>query len=336
MRQLPKGSWIDSAKDYVLNADGTLRVSLKKRDGQWSFIPSFSFQTEQVYVNGNGYLYPQPLIESCDSYEIIDGFLYVTFNTRHKINKKKTVTYLYQSNVTYSYVYGWKRCPVLHEYPISLSQTWIVLLTWAIRPNTYRTHQTLSIEQEMEFRQQIYQRQLTRWLNETPFSIVVIESTGSILSLPNHSSSRLTLIQCNLSALYDSTSSSFYEAKSILYAMERIPTIFPNATHILKVTGRYYLDSVIPQLKWMTLTNPTIDLCLQHFFNISEESLNTEYYGIRMDHMIPLMNCCLHPLIPMEKALYKYRKEHHLTSFVFHPFFNDIPRGGDNQILNPL
>ena len=113
---------------------------------------------------------------------------------------------------------------------------WIILLTTAINVNN---------QKQIDYRKKLYLQQIEQWLNNTNFFIFIVESTGSDFfnDIKNKNSNRIDVISLNLEK---SNSSYILEAQSIKYAMNFIlnTNIGQECTHILKVTGRYFLNDI--------------------------------------------------------------------------------------------
>jgi hypothetical protein len=108
---------------------------------------------------------------------------------------------------------------------------WIILLTTAI-------NNSLNTIKDSDFRKVLYIKQIKRWLNETKYDIVLVESSGYNFPEIIHERLHKVIFKINNSL----SSSSQYEAVSISQALENIQNkdFYINCTHILKVTGRYF------------------------------------------------------------------------------------------------
>ena len=192
----------------------------------------------------------------------------------------------------------------------------IVLLTMTINNN-------FSKEEEL-YRRKLYSTKLLEWLKNTDLYICVIESSGSYFKF-NHP--RLVIITTKIENLH---SSSQYESRSILYALDKLKDTeqFKNCDYFLKVTGRYYLNDIQNVLN--NIDN-VYDLHLQiHRYDTWQ---NSEYYLIKRDLFKEMVLLCEHNGL-MEHTLYHFsvnKKWCHIG-----PFPNNIPRGGDKLIFNPL
>ena len=104
-------------------------------------------------------------------------------------------------------------------------------------------------------------------------------------------------------------------------------------THILKVTGRYFLNNIQNSLDNL---NTDLDFYIQIHTNHKNEWQNTEYYGIKKELMIPLVNNVIENQLLMEYNFYKYINQKHFNLSTLGPFSNKIKRGGDKLIIYKL
>lgn len=198
---------------------------------------------------------------------------------------------------------------------------WIVLLTTAVSnaSNTIK---------DSEYRKQLYEDQILKWLIYTNFTIVVVESSG--FNFPNISHERLHKISFNITDNLPSSSQS--EAISILYALDKIKDcpFYIHCTHILKVTGRYFLNDIENHLR----SKPQYrDLYLQKHRNDRIRCQNSEYYGIRKELFYDLLKD-VKTIGLMENALWNFsigKSGCHIGYFK-----NNIRRGGDNVLIEDL
>lgn len=203
---------------------------------------------------------------------------------------------------------------------------WIVLLTTCVKttpPNSIYNQ---------KYRINLYKKQIQNWLKNTNYDIVVVESSGcDIFSDLELSNKRLHIYKTIITTC-DSSSQS--EANSILYVMDKIKNedFYLNCTHILKVTGRYYLQNIE-----RILTNyPTqnMNFYVQRRKDRSIRWQHSEYYGIKKE----LLKDMLEPLVVtgfMEQRLYNFI-DIKRNVCVLPSFPNNIPTGGSGEILNPL
>jgi hypothetical protein len=209
---------------------------------------------------------------------------------------------------------------------INYNNKWCILLTTAIGMNN---------EDEINFRKKLYIQQINKWLNKTNYFIFIVESTGNgyfFNDIKNQNNNRIDIISLNLEK---DTSSSILEAKSIKGAMNYIlkTNIGKDCTHILKVTGRYFLNSIQYALENIT---QNADVYIQIHTNHNDKWQNTEYYGIKKELLIPMVENVIHNRIPMEHAFYLFINRSGIKINTLGPFDNDIRRGGDNTLYKKL
>jgi len=198
---------------------------------------------------------------------------------------------------------------------------WIVLLTAAVSNITNTIN-------DVEYRKYLYSKQIIQWLSKTNYTIVIVESSG--YDFPNITHDRLHKITFK----FDKTmpSSSQYEANSILYAINNISScdFYKNCTHILKVTGRYFLPDVEKHLNSKPQDK---DLYLQKHRKDDIKWQNSEYYGIRKELFDNLLKDVKTTGL-MEHELWKFsigKSGCHIGYFE-----NNIRRGGDNLLIKNL
>jgi hypothetical protein len=198
---------------------------------------------------------------------------------------------------------------------------WIVLLTAAVSNTTNTIHDT-------EYRKQLYYKQILQWLEKTNYIIVIVESSG--YDFPNITHDRLHKITFKFDK--PMPSSSQYEAHSILYAIKNIKDcdFYKNCTHILKVTGRYFLSDIEKHLNSKPQDK---DLYLQKHRNNNIKWQNSEYYGIRKE-LFEILLKDVQTAGLMEHELWNFsigKSGCHIGYFQ-----NDIKRGGDNLLIKDL
>ena len=204
---------------------------------------------------------------------------------------------------------------------------WIVLLTTCVQPTITQNDGNEYNEKKINDRKELYIKQINRWLNETNLQIVVVDSSGyKFLEINNK---RLTVIDFNIDTKL--SGSSQYEAISIIYALNKIKemNILNNCTHILKVTGRYFLENIEDTLN---NTEQDLDLYLQTHRNDDIKWQNTEYYGIKKDLLTPMLESIINKGL-MENNLYNYSLDCNYTKIG--PFKNNIKRE-DNLLIEDL
>ena len=198
---------------------------------------------------------------------------------------------------------------------MSDSPKYAILLTSCVREPHNQSPSRLSY----------YLRAIDSWLNKTNLPIFIVESSN--YNFPEFNNTRLKVCSFDLQ---NQASTSQYEAKSILFAMEAFKEELKEYTHILKVTARYYIDCE------NLLTNlENVDLVLQGQVNHHIEWNNSEVFGFRngLEHELldPILNLGL-----MEHRIYNFSKYHSHKRLP--PIKNVFraPRGGDGMIIDPL
>jgi hypothetical protein len=221
----------------------------------------------------------------------------------------------------YYYIIKYYLLFLYYKYIIKSSckkNKWIVLLTTCVNV------ENLNNKKDINERKLIYIKQINRWLNETNLPIFVVESSGYIFD--EIKNNKLTVFSFKINKKL--ASSSQYEATSILYALDRINI---NYTHVLKVTGRYFL----PNIENILLNSKQdFDLYVQTVKNHFAKFQNSEYYGIRKKLLKEYAEYVKNNNVIMEHKLYELVLNH--TFINIGPFLNDIPRGGDKLIIKYL
>ena len=229
-------------------------------------------------------------------------------------NNRKTIirknAHLYRLDQTKSMLH-------INENTTTTPNKWISLLTTAVNVNG-----------ENNYRKKLYETQILRWLNNTNYYIYVVESTGVHLNIAHE---RLKIVSFKLPKL---ASSSQSEAHSMLHMLDEIKddANFTECTHILKVTGRYFLQNIN-----VVLNNcgDDLDVYLQHRCNHVIKWQNTEYYGIRKTLVESFLSTVLNIGL-MEHKFYEFISKNKLTFNRIGPFKNNIIRGGDKIIIRNL
>ena len=199
------------------------------------------------------------------------------------------------------------------------NNNWVVLLTTCVMPN-------MRTEDEIKMRKKIYVQQINRWLNETNLPIFVVESSGYTFDeIPQNE--RLHIFSFTINKPLQSSTEG--EKISMEYALQEMQKykVYQNCSHILKVTGRYYLDGIENMLNNMDNHS---ELYLQ--IHRVDTWQNSEYFGIKKELMSDFLETIEQQL--MEQALYNYSSSH--TFETIGPFENKIARGGAGIVINPL
>ena len=195
----------------------------------------------------------------------------------------------------------------------NINDKWIILLTTAVNND--------------ENRKKTYIDSITKWLNNTPFYIFVVESSNYPFN-EFKDNDRFYCYTFSFNEKYSSTSQ--YEARSILNILDNIKDNpkFINCKYILKVTGRYYLNGIENTLKNI---NDDKDLYLQIYR--TEKEQNSEYFGIKKELFNELCNQ-IKDFGLFEYKLFDFSNNKKWTTIG--PFENNIKRGGDELIISPL
>ena len=192
---------------------------------------------------------------------------------------------------------------------------WAILLTSCVRPKDIN-----------DKRKEYYLRAINDWLEKTNLPIFIVESSN--YTFPEFINTRLKIFSFNLE---NEPSTSQYEAKSILNAIEYFKDEFVNYTHILKVTARYYLDieEIIKPIPDNT------EIVLQSCVNHSISWNNSEIYGFKIGTEQIFLNEIINSGF-MEITIYKFGLNH--IMYRLPPICNiyNVERGGDKLIINPL
>jgi hypothetical protein len=170
-----------------------------------------------------------------------------------------------------------------------------------------------------------YLQAIKDWLEKTRLPIFIVESSG--YTFPEFKNTRLKVCSFDLT---NQASSSQYEARSILHALDYFKDDLKPYTHILKVTARYYVDveNILSSL-------PDVDMILQYQHNHVIQWNNSEVFGFRKG----CEHCFLQPIIDlgmMEHAIYQFAYSHSFCRLPPLPNVYKARRGGDNLMVDPL
>ena len=260
--------------------------------------------------------------------------------------------------------------PSALPHPESLRQ-YAVLLTMCID----RENQSVKSRQT----EQYYVNALGRWLTETDerLRLYVVESCGLDVNAPGHmfepfvNNPRLTVFSFDdperkqlavtavpgeggykTVAVNDTTMKSIWEARAMSYAHRELAKRpeYGEFSHILKVTGRYFLKGVEDELRHLGNTGERRSLrglyVQPHRFRYNGQQReqrgrcgaggwqNSEYFLIKKQALDALTARVIDTKCFMEEALYW------LSTFVefcfLRGFKNDVPRGGDGVVYDRL
>lgn len=185
---------------------------------------------------------------------------------------------------------------------------WIVLLTMCVKQNKLEKKiNSNEINDMIKYRIELYTEVINKWLTNTDLPIFVVESSNYNFKEIKHDRLKVFAFQGEPLA-----NSSIAEAKSILYALEKLKDYNGDYTHILKVTGKYYLDGITQTL---SLLPNDYDIYIQQHINYDLKHINTEYYGIKKDIYNDFANNCINNVIKMEPNMFKFRKNKKVIEF---------------------
>lgn len=206
-----------------------------------------------------------------------------------------------------------------------------VLLTTCIKPAVE------SFQSDETTRKKQYEESITKWMDKTNLIVYVVESSNRgfpELEEKYKHTNRLHIIkydQTKVSCNHNSgVCRTYYEAYSMKYALEQMKYY----DYILKVTGRYYLDGVEKDLN-----NILHGDMMDGYFQIHqrENHQNSEYFLLRKDLFITLTETILSNTdreTDIEHFLGEFKQN--ISHGTIGPYKNNIPRGGDGIVIDPL
>ena len=199
---------------------------------------------------------------------------------------------------------------------------YIVLLTMCVKPNQLDRNVNENIDEVVNYRKVLYTSVINRWLKYTDFPIYVVESSGYSFDEIKHE--RLHVFSFEGTSLGNS---SLAEANSILHALDKLKDHDNDYTHILKVTGKYYLDGIVNTLS--TLPDD-YDIYTQQHINNDWKQINTEYYVIKKELYFDFANSCGPS---MESHMFEFSQNKNVMKIPQY-FSNDVKRNDGNVIPN--
>ena len=168
-----------------------------------------------------------------------------------------------------------------NEEPLYINnKDWIVILTTCVN------HINAKNENNVEKRKELYIKQIKKWLYQTDYFIVVVESSGyNFPDLVDNSMNKLAIFSFQQDT-NNVSSSSVLEKKSLEFAMNRLYNMpeYQDCNYILKVTGKYYLNGIEKELEKYNGKN--IDVFLQTLGD--EKTRNSEYFGMKKQLFLDL------------------------------------------------
>ena len=213
-------------------------------------------------------------------------------------------------------------CKISELFSETKKNKWIVLLTMCINPNQQDKDLSVDSNEIINYRKKLYTDVINKWLDNTQYKIYVVESSG--YTFEEIKNDRLVVFSFQGESLPNST---LAEANSILYALEKLKDYDNDYTHILKVTGKYYLYDIESMLSNIP---DDYDVYIQQHRNEDWQQQNTEYYGIRKELYFDFANTCGYS---MESHMYNFTKDKKVMKFPI-TFSNNIARNYGNIITN--
>jgi hypothetical protein len=209
-----------------------------------------------------------------------------------------------------------------------IKNKWIILLTTCVNPHL-QTNYFKKKNNEINYRKKLYVEQINKWISKTNLFIYVVDSSGYEYPEIKENKDKIKIISFNLNKDICNNSSEC-EINSIKYAINQInlDEKYINSTHILKVTGRYFLENIDN-----VLDKTILDLYLQYHRNDDIKFQNTEYFGIKKDLINEFIEKYNSTEV-IEKHIYIYSLNKKYT--MIGKFPNNIRRGGDNLLIKEL
>lgn len=215
----------------------------------------------------------------------------------------------------------------------------VILLTCCVNPS-YVT------KKDSEKRKGIYLKVINKWLAETKFEIYCVDSSNyDFLEIDNSRFHICSFLYKNKDPTIGKTNG---EVKSILKAYKYFKKEWKkkNYTHVIKITGRYFLEDLEKLTKSKRMLFSKKDLWTQQFYYRSFLSSIGAYFLPRTNSEIFILR-----ITKIYEAFSKNRKdkniimEHHLYLMEEKYRYGKLPklkntlkvkRGGDNLLLEYL
>lgn len=173
-----------------------------------------------------------------------------------------------------------------------------------------------------------YIKAISKWIQNTSLPIFIVESSN--YSFPEFDGTRVQKCTFDLKNLNSSTQ---YESQSILYAMNRFKDKMEQYTHVLKVTGRYYL----PDIENILDNIPDASLICQSSYSLFKGWQNSEIFGFKKELANDIFIKISKDGGPlMEKHLYDLTLKMIYTRLPSIPNIDKVKRGGDENVVDPL
>jgi len=179
-----------------------------------------------------------------------------------------------------------------------------------------------------ESRREMYNTNIMRWLNESPFDIYVVDSSG--LGTFHFSHPRLQFFSFLQKQCIAQVTQSVLEADSIVRALENFALSDSNCDLVFKVTGKYFIPDFLHHTKDIPKGTEAV---FQSIFSQSWQ--NSECFGMKPSLMKSSMSMIGRVL--MEEHLSELLKQNKWQIFRLEPLPLDrkIPRN-DGSILPHL
>ena len=197
-------------------------------------------------------------------------------------------------------------------------------------------------KREIYYRKKLYLKVIDKWLTETNIPIYLVESSGYNFKI-DHPRFKCVSFQQKVRGNVEKSQA---EAKSILYAYKKFKKEWKDYTHIIKITGRYFLEDLE---KWIHRhekgeRNLKIDIWHQNqegpflrylFSFIIGRWINSEIFICRISK---LKSVLYQVDTIMEEHLGKVIESGYYKFAVLPSFKNTLRsrRGGDNTFLEYL
>jgi mannosyltransferase OCH1-like enzyme len=200
---------------------------------------------------------------------------------------------------------------------------WCVLLTTCIKP-------ILSRADAAAERLRAYTMSLSKWFDDTQdqgVPVFVVESSGT--ALPADINPQVTDV-FRISQNPAHTSVTQTEADSVLHALAKFQDAMQSYTHVLKVTGRYFIPNIDELLSGV----PDVDVVLQHTHSKAEN--HTEVLGFRKS-LAPTIFGGIPLGTPIEAHVLHVIARDRLSTFRLAPIPNVLKvKRGAGDLVDPL
>ena len=176
----------------------------------------------------------------------------------------------------------------IQEFNIVNGNNWIVLLTTNVYPNNTKNNGIKYTNTEINERKSLYIKQIKQWLNKTNLPIFVVDNSGYKFSEINNKNLKvISFVSNNKAENNDDSYKSKEEFESIEYAINELKdsNIYNQSTHILKVSGEYFLENIENSLN---NSEQYLDLYLQKNRKNDIKWQSAEYFGIKKELLLEM------------------------------------------------